>query len=210
MQFVRFWGKADINYAPSCARLPRPFQTSCFPDPSDLEGFTRAGPASNQRLPCAAGCSQAQGPSCASPARSSARRTPGATDNTSPRSPQSGGLRPPCSGPARPEHRPAAASRRSLQACIPSLPLQSSSTSQPYLKSDHCNGGGSLRNDARQSQLPTQRSVETENSAFQPEAQRPVRISIENCVNKDGSRPRKTRQCRVFGKIQGGKRGNRV
>jgi hypothetical protein len=67
-----------------------------------------------------------------------------------------------------------------------------------------------LRNDARQAQVPTQRSVETENSAFQPEAQRPVRISIENCVNKDGSRPRKTRQCRVFGKIQGGKRGNRV
>jgi hypothetical protein len=26
-----------------------------------------------------------------------------------------------------------------------------------------------LRNDARQSQVPTQRSVETENSAFQPE-----------------------------------------
>src|SRR5262249_20276789 len=64
------------------------------------------------------GCSQAQVPSGASPARSSARRTPGATDNTSPRSPQSGGLRPPCSGPARPEHRPAAVSRRSLQACI--------------------------------------------------------------------------------------------
>src|SRR5262249_34766315 len=46
--------------------------------------------------------------------------------NTSPRSPQSGGLRPPCSGPARPEHRPAAVSRRSLQACITSLPLLSS------------------------------------------------------------------------------------
>src|SRR6516162_4762398 len=78
------------------------------------------------------------------------------------------------------------------------------------LRSGEFNGGGSLRNDARQSQVPTQRSVETENSAFQPEAQRPVRISIENCVNKDGSRPRKTRQCRVFGKIQGGKRGDRV
>jgi hypothetical protein len=34
-----------------------------------------------------------------------------------------GGLRPPCSAPARPEHRPAAASQRSLQACIASLPL---------------------------------------------------------------------------------------
>src|SRR5262249_51918068 len=103
-----------------------------------------AGPASNQRLPCAAGCSRAQVPSGASPARSSARRTPGATDNTSPRSPQSGGLRPPCSGPARPEHRPAAVSRRSLQACIASLPLQSSLMSKTYLKSDHFNGGGSL------------------------------------------------------------------
>src|SRR5262249_24378029 len=59
------------------------------------------------------------------------------------RSPQSGGLRPPCSGPARPEHRPAAVSRRSLQACIASLPLQSSLMSKTYLKSDHFNGGGS-------------------------------------------------------------------
>src|SRR5262249_45780792 len=82
-------------------------------------------PASNQRLPCAAGCSRAQDPSGASPARSSARQTPGATDNTSPRSPRSGGLRPPCSCPAKPEHRLAAASQRSLQACIASLPLQS-------------------------------------------------------------------------------------
>src|SRR5262249_48057090 len=80
-----------------------------------------------------------------SPARSSAHRTPGATDNTSPRSPRSGGLRPPCSGPARPEHRPAAASQRSLQACIASLPLQSSWMSKTYLKSDHFNGGGSRR-----------------------------------------------------------------
>jgi len=47
-----------------------------------------------------------------------------ATDNTSPRSRRSGGLRPPCSGPVRPEHRPAAASRR--QACIASLSLRSS------------------------------------------------------------------------------------
>ena len=39
--------------------------------------------------------------------------------------------------------RPAAASRRSLQACIVSLPLQSSSMSKTYLKSDHFNGGGS-------------------------------------------------------------------
>src|SRR5260370_4006993 len=100
-------------------------------------------PAANQSPPCAAGCSRAQGPSGASPARSSAHRTPGATDNTSPRSPRSGGLRPPCSGPARPEHRPAAASQRSLQACIASLPLQSSWMSKTYLKSDHFNGGGS-------------------------------------------------------------------
>src|SRR6516165_3365382 len=67
-----------------------------------------------------------------------------ATDNTSPHSPRSGGLHPPCSGPARPEHRPAAASRRSLQACIASLPLQSSWMSKTYLKSDHFNGGGSI------------------------------------------------------------------
>src|SRR5262249_43932973 len=37
----------------------------------------------------------------------------------------------------------AAASRRSLQACIASLPLQSSWMSKTYLKSDHFNGGGS-------------------------------------------------------------------
>jgi hypothetical protein len=49
-----------------------------------------------------------------------------------------------CSGPARPEHRPAATSRRSLQACIASLPLQSSLMSKTYLKSDHFNGGGSV------------------------------------------------------------------
>src|SRR5215831_6544445 len=45
-----------------------------------------AYPASDQKPPCATGCSRAQGPSGASPARSSAHRTPGATDNTSPRS----------------------------------------------------------------------------------------------------------------------------
>src|SRR5262249_26204169 len=94
------------------------------------------------------GCSRAQGPSGASPARFSARQTPGATDNTSPHSPRSGGLHPPCSGPARPEHRPAAASRRSLQACIASLPLLSSLMSKTYLKSDHFNGGGSFRHGA--------------------------------------------------------------
>src|SRR5215831_17451219 len=102
-----------------------------------------AYPASDRKPPCAAGCSRAQGPSGASPARSLARRTPGATDNTSPRSRRSGGLRPPCSGPVRPKHRPAATSRRSLQACIASLPLQSSLMSKTYLKSDYFNGGGS-------------------------------------------------------------------
>src|SRR6266568_3686673 len=51
---------------------------------------------------------------------------------------------PPCSGPARPERRPGAASQRSLQACIASLPLQSSLMSKTYLKSDHFNGGGSM------------------------------------------------------------------
>src|SRR5262249_8051043 len=104
----------------------------------------RAYPASDRKPPCAAGCSRAQGPSGASPARSLARRTPGATDNTSPRSRRSGGLRPPCSGPVRPKHRPAATSRRSLQACIASLPLQSSLMSKTYLKSDYFNGGGSI------------------------------------------------------------------
>src|SRR5262249_36927874 len=98
----------------------------------------------NQTPLGAAGCPRAQGPPALSPAGLSARRTPGATDNTSPRSPRSGGLRPPCSGPARPERRPAAASRQSLQACIASLPLQSSWMSKTYLKSDHFNGGGSL------------------------------------------------------------------
>src|SRR5262249_18143049 len=52
-------------------------------------------------------------------------------------------LRPPSSCPARPERRPAAASQRSLQACIASLPLRSSLMSKTCLKSDHFNGGGS-------------------------------------------------------------------
>src|SRR5262249_23372526 len=103
-----------------------------------------AYPASDQKPPCATGCSRAQGPSGASPAPSSAHRTPGATDNTSPRSRQSDGLRPPCSGLVRPEHRPAATWRRSLQACIASLPLQSSLMSKTYLKSDHFSGGGAV------------------------------------------------------------------
>src|SRR5262249_62050593 len=37
-----------------------------------------------------------------------------------------------------------ATSRRSLQACIASLSLQSSLMSKTYLKSDHFNGGGSV------------------------------------------------------------------
>jgi hypothetical protein len=40
------------------------------------------------------------------------------------------------------KHAPAV-SQRSLQACIASLPLQSSWMSKTYLKSDHFNGGGS-------------------------------------------------------------------
>jgi hypothetical protein len=40
------------------------------------------------------------------------------------------------------KHRPAATSRRSLQACIASLPLQSSLMSKTYLESDHFNGAG--------------------------------------------------------------------
>src|SRR5215813_1981775 len=77
------------------------------------------------------------------PARSSARQILDATDNTSPRSRRSDGLRPPCSGLVRPEHRPAAIWRQSHQACIASLPLQSSFMSKTYLKSDHFSGGGS-------------------------------------------------------------------
>src|SRR5262249_37470783 len=48
-------------------------------------------------------------------------------------------------GLVRPEHRPAATWRRSLQACIASLPLQSSLMSKTYLKSDHFSGGGATR-----------------------------------------------------------------
>src|SRR5215813_7290419 len=73
-----------------------------------------------------------------------------ATDNTSPppiirhlAHPDLADCVHPCSGPARPERRPAAASRQSLQACIASLPLQSPWMSKTYLKSDHFNGGGS-------------------------------------------------------------------
>src|SRR5262249_24522291 len=50
---------------------------------------------------------------------------------------------PPWVAPARPERRPAATSRRSLQACIASLPLRSALMRKTYLKSDHFNGGGS-------------------------------------------------------------------
>src|SRR5262249_61450962 len=50
---------------------------------------------------------------------------------------------PPFAGHANQKHPPAATSRRSLQACIASLPLQSSLMSKTYLKSDHFNGGGS-------------------------------------------------------------------
>src|SRR5262249_58209694 len=39
--------------------------------------------------------------------------------------------------------RPAATSRRSLQACIASFPLLSFLMSKAYFKSDHLNGGGS-------------------------------------------------------------------
>jgi hypothetical protein len=39
------------------------------------------------------------------------------------RSPRSGGSRPPSTGLVRPQHQPAAASRRSLQACSASLPF---------------------------------------------------------------------------------------
>src|SRR5262249_30241167 len=44
------------------------------------------------------------------------------------------------SGPARPEHRPAATSRRSLQACIASLFITVLLGVKNYLKSDHFNG----------------------------------------------------------------------
>ena len=43
-----------------------------------------------------------------------------------------------------PQPASAAASQRSLQACISSLPLQSSLMSKTYLKSDRFNGGGSV------------------------------------------------------------------
>src|SRR5262245_55155040 len=82
--------------------------------------------ASNRRPPCAAGCSRVRDPSGASLARSSARRTPGASDSRLLRSHQSGGSRRPCPGLGRPEHPPASTSQRSLQACIASLPSQSS------------------------------------------------------------------------------------
>src|SRR5262249_11951458 len=84
----------------------------------------------------------------------------GATDNTSPRSRRCGGLRPPCSGPVRPKHRPAATSRRSLQACIASLPLQSSLMSKTYLKSDYFNGGGSPAHHLGVVQAPDPKAAE--------------------------------------------------
>src|SRR5262245_24847474 len=82
--------------------------------------------ASNRRPPCAAGCSRVRDPSGASLARSSARRTPGASDSRLLRSHQSGGSRRPCPGLGRPEHPPASTSQRSLQACLASLPSQPS------------------------------------------------------------------------------------
>jgi hypothetical protein len=51
-------------------------------------------------------------------------------------------LRSPRSGPARPEHRPAATSRRSLQAHS-FLAITVLLDVKTYLESDHFNGGGS-------------------------------------------------------------------
>jgi hypothetical protein len=58
---------------------------------------------------------------------------------------RSAGSRLPRPVPVRQERPPAAASQRSLQACDASSPLQSSSMPKTYLKSDHFNGGGSVR-----------------------------------------------------------------
>ena len=66
----------------------------------------------------------------------------------------SGGLRPPCSGPARPKTSTCRSFARSLQVS----PL----TSKTYLKSDHLNGGGSeahLRVSRLRSSSPPQRAV---------------------------------------------------
>src|SRR5262249_43963957 len=139
----------------SCAGASRSsWHRSSSPFVQDGESARIAVDRHVERLRHAVGCSRAQGPSGASPARSLARGTPGATDNTSPRSRRSGGLRPPCSAPVKPNQRPAATSRRSLQACIASLPLQSSLMSKTYLKSDYFNGGGSAWEREERSRCP--------------------------------------------------------
>jgi hypothetical protein len=59
-----------------------------------------------------------------------------------PRSRRSGGLRPPCSGLARPEHPPPQHRDDLFRLVSLPLPLQSSLMSKTCLKSDHFNGGG--------------------------------------------------------------------
>jgi hypothetical protein len=94
-----------------------------------------------------------------------------------------------CSGPTRPEHPPVATSRRSLQACIASLPLQSSLMSKTYLKSDHFNGGGSgpqlATATARRNRPPANQAAEAAHAACRT---RTVRNIFGECALKRGVR----------------------
>src|SRR5215213_6544651 len=85
-----------------------------------------ACPASDRQSLYAADYSQSRVPSDALLVRSSARQTPGASGNRSPRSHRSDGSPLPCSVLAKPAHQPAEASLQSPQACIASVALQSS------------------------------------------------------------------------------------
>src|SRR5262249_44810363 len=73
----------------------------------------------------------------------SARRTPGATDNTSPRSPRSGGLHPPCSGPCETRTSTCRSFARISSGLYRFLVIAVLLDVKTCLMSDHFNGGGS-------------------------------------------------------------------
>src|SRR6266508_1718050 len=100
--------------------------------------------ASGRRSPCADARSPSPNPSAALPGLTSDHHTPGASGSTSLRSRRSSGSHRARSGLATSKRRPGAAWQQSLQACVASLALQSSSGLKPYFESDHFRGGGSL------------------------------------------------------------------
>jgi len=105
---------------------------------------------SGRRSPCVDARSPSPNPSTALPGPTSDHRTPSASGSTSLRSRQSSGSHQARSRLATSKRRPGAASQQSLQACVSSLALQSSSGRKPYFESDHFSGSGSRRRSIHQ------------------------------------------------------------